>query len=126
MTRSELFKSIRPQVDVAESSGKEAFQNITLRPILKLQHPLTQELLYTNKRYQVLKNIEMKEHTFTAKIKSILQTDKSIRLTVIGIVVGMMTIEEYTTYLTDTREYNKRIISMQVKRYVDTKFPIEV
>jgi len=43
---------------------------------------------------------------------------------VIGTVVGLMTVEEYTIYNSSTKEYNRRIITMQAKRYADTMYEV--
>lgn len=122
MERSDQLLSIRPTVSVSDSTGIEAFQNQTLRPILKLQHPLTQEILNLHPRYGKLQSAAMEQESYEVKIELALKSDQSFRQLLIGVIVGQFTVEEYQEYATNYKEYNKRIVSMQVKRYVDTKF----
>lgn len=126
MSRSELLGQIRPSLDVEQSTGLEAFQNQTLRPILKFQHPMTQQMLHNHHRFGKVMKIEMTREQFHHKVKTLLTSDKVFRQTIIGVIVGQMTLEEYAIYESDTKELNKRMISMQVKRYVDTQYPSQV
>ncbi len=116
--------SFRPrlQFDSESSNNIESFQNNTLRPILKLQQPVTIGLLYSNKHF--LQNIKLIDqdnmsdlHEF---LKHFLSKDKNLRNKIIGMIIGMMTSDELKFYLDNESELNKRISSMQTKRYVDT------
>jgi hypothetical protein len=116
--------ALRPKLnlDSENSNTIESFQNNTLRPILKLQHELTLAVLYKSKHFsQHLKSINlMNPSDVNDFIKNFLSNDKNLRNKIIGMIVGMMTTEELDYYLNHESELNKRISSMQVKRYADT------
>ncbi len=123
MSRSEQILNLRPEVNVKSSQGIEAFQNVTLRPILKFQHPLTLAFLDKSSRYTKVLKAEMPKGIYHDKVLTILRSDQALRNMVIGAVIGMMTVDEYTTYQEFTKEYNRRIITMQAQRYADTAYP---
>ncbi len=116
--------SFRPrlQLDSESSNDIESFQNNTLRPILKLQQPVTIGLLYSNKHF--LQNIKLIDQNNMSDLheflKQFLSKDKNLRNKIIGIIIGMMTSDELKFYLDNESELNKRISSMQTKRYADT------
>ena len=114
---------IRPEIKKTKQfdsmSTEERFQNETLRPILKLQNPL---LIAVFQRY-----IEMRKGVFfglsaTKKLEYIEATlikDQKFNNTIKGMVVGHFTISEYNAYTTNASAFNKRIMTMVVKRIKD-------
>ena len=122
--RDQKIVSLRPELnlDSEKSNNIESFQNNTLRPLLKLQHELTIAVLYKSKHFsQNLKKVDQKKPTeLNDFIKKYLSNDKNLRNKIIGMIVGMMTTEELDFYLDHESETNKRISSMQAKRYADT------
>lgn len=122
--RDEQIIKIRPElnIDTDSSNPIESFQNKTLRPILKLQHPLTLRLLVSsshfNKKIQKvdLYNLDLLHKT----IKDHIQSDNKLRSKILGSIVAMMTQSELDFYFDNETEINKRIMSMQIKRYTDS------
>lgn len=55
------------------------------------------------------------QHKF---LTTFLTSNKILRNQLIGIVIGMMTESELQFYLTDQKACNKRIIQMQVTRFI--------
>lgn len=112
--------SIRPSLDpillAGELSPLEYFQNKTLRPILKLQHDLIIAMTnqYLAKKKNVFYDLEFlkKEQYLTEQLLG----DKQIRLELNGIIIGMMTPEEYAFYSTNSSELKKRIKAMMLQR----------
>jgi len=112
--------SIRPRLDpnllAGELSPIEYFQNKTLRPILKLQHDLIIAMTnqYLTKKKNVFYGLEFlkKEQYLTEQIIG----DKQIRLELYGIIIGMMTTEEYAFYSTNISELKKRTRAMMLQR----------
>lgn len=118
-------QKIRPELpgisDVSKKSSTEAFQNTVLRPIIKMQHDIVVihfknasrvknakiEALNTDERNALIQGLFSHDHRFKAEIK--------------GMVLGAMTLDEYTIYLEDASEYNKRIFKMIAQR-VDSVF----
>ena len=110
---------LRPTLDIPiseESTEVENFQNQTLRPILKLQNDLYATLFegYATRQksdYETLSGA--KKRTF---IEQSLQKDMVLKNTFIGITIGLFTIEEIAVYATQSKDYNRRIITMLIER----------
>jgi len=120
--RSEKVKSLRPELNLPCTSDDSllSFQNAVLRPILKLQDDITLLLLdisvdYNKHRHKVTSDTK---EEYAAYLKDLLHRDKSLRNQVIGAILGMMTREEMDIYKDNKREINKRIVQMQIDRYV--------
>jgi len=127
--RDELILGIRPKLDlnVSDSNELEAFQNITLRPILKLQNALTSQLLDNSGHFQ--KMIE-KTNTTDSKaygeaVRNYVSSNIVFKSKVLGIIVGLMIVSEFDFYSKNTSEVNKRIMNMQIQRYIDNRFQAE-
>lgn len=123
--RDSKIKDLRPEIegiDDTSSLPRESFQNRTLRPILKLQHPLTSALLDTNAHFakHIPHPSSLTLDQYTKEVTKFISTNKEIRTQILGVIIGMMTLEEYREYAEHKSEYNKRIISMQLKRYLDS------
>lgn len=94
----------------------EIFQNQALRPILKLQNDLYLSL-FTN--YALRQKVDFttlsafKKQTF---IEQSLQKDAVLKNTFIGMTIGMFTLEELEVYQSDSKAFNKRIITMLIER----------
>jgi hypothetical protein len=98
------------------TSATETFQNQTLRPVLKLQNEI---YLMFFKDYALRKISDFDTLKKEQKINFInqsLQKDNALRNRLIGITIGMLTPEEMEIYLSDTKSFNKRIISMLTER----------
>jgi hypothetical protein len=103
-----------PVFDV--TSATETFQNQTLRPVLKLQNEI---YLMFFKDYALRKTSDfdiLKKEQKINFIDQSLQKDNALRNTMIGMTIGMLTPEEMQIYFSDTKEFNKRIISMLTER----------
>lgn len=99
-----------------EITEVEHFQNQTLRPILKLQNDLYADLFesYATRQksdYETLSH--GKKRTF---IEQSLQKDLVLKNTFIGITIGLFTMEELVVYITQSKDYNRRIITMLIER----------
>jgi hypothetical protein len=105
------------QIPVLETStSEEAFQNRTLRPILKLQNELYLSL-FTN--YAIRQNADFNSFIYGEKsnfIEQSLQKNNVLRSIFIGITIGMFTLQELEVYNFDSKFFNKRIITMLTER----------
>jgi hypothetical protein len=99
-----------------DSSAEEAFQNMVLRPILKLQN----ELFIISFSNYILKykgdfyNLTLEKRL--AVIENAIQKDVKYRNTLKGIVIGLFTAEEYAIYSTNSSNLNKRMMTMLIER----------
>ena len=117
MEREVTILQLRPHIETikndVETSVNESFQNKTLRPILKLQHNVLAEV-FNSLTDQSQTNILPSEKR--SRIKNILSHDNIIRNILIGIVLGMMTIEELTFFFEHQKECRQRLVNMVVER----------
>lgn len=117
--RDENLLKCRPQVKTNNSVlplQEEAFQNHTLRPILKFQNEIILELfrdyaLKYAKNFSQL-NTEKKEKF----IEQSMQKDAKLRSLFKGIVLGHLTSAEFESYTRMSSEINKRIYSLILER----------
>ncbi len=128
MTRDQQLPGIRPalSLDTAQSTPEEAFQNQTLRPILKMQHPLLAGLFkaYIHKRKDAY--FLLSRSGRLAWIAHSVRTDLRFRNLLVGTVIGHFTEKELEDYLAHEPENMRRIVSLLVQRLQSVAFLREV
>ena len=110
------FRGPRLGQNTSQSSEEEVFQNVTLRPILKLQNDLI-VLVFQNYVNQI--KLPFKDFTVEKKMSSIatiISKDIQLQNTLKGIVIGLFTTEEYHYYSKTNFNSNKRIKAMLIER----------
>ena len=124
MNRDEKIKSIRPTLTLADTDKKplELFQNETLRPILKLQHELTLSLLRNHKNYKPDHLSIATRQQYEIFLIKYIQTNLDLKNQLLGAIIGLFTTIEIAFYKAHRKELNKRMIQMQLKRFVDTVY----
>jgi hypothetical protein len=110
---------LRPIIETKElenSTREERFQTQTLRPVLKLQNELLLRLFKNH-------IIESKNSFYSLNpekkalfIENSLQKNLALKNKVLGLTLGMFTIEELEEYSSQTSLYNKRINTLIVER----------
>ena len=117
--RNKLLLGLRPDIVIdteRKSMDEELFQNNTLRPILKFQNELI--LAYFKEKTCSLKfPREQKEKLLF--VENTIRKDAVLRNQLIGIIIGLFTTEEFTFYLIQTTQINKRISQLLIKRIQD-------
>ena len=114
--------SLRPNIEGIVISGNmsedEKFQNITIRPILKLQNDLFIEVFrnYIKKRKNAFYQLTLSKQI--EYIKNSIQKDIKFRNFLKGIVIGQFTVEEYLIYIQNSSALNKRIMNMVSERLI--------
>lgn len=105
-------------IEIPEDQHKavELFQNMVLRPILKMQHPVISAVAMNsvqnlNKNWPI-----MDRKKKDAAIRSVLQKNPKVKNTLIGCVIGQLSKEEVKIYLNDTKGFDKRISQMILER----------
>lgn len=117
-----VVKSILPIViydKSLDSNEIESFQNSVIRPILKFQNQLLNELVLErvknlNARFRLLSNEEQQ-----AFILSNVKKDIALRNQLIGIVLAFFNQDEFKVYSLYNKELSKRIVEMIVQRVLD-------
>lgn len=116
--RDEALLQMRPDLglDTSQSMAMERFQHETLRPLLKLQHPLLvrqfEAFLVETKQDLTTQSAGQRESYIAHACK----VHKRLRATFFGLVTGVMTEEEYQFYLANRGECNKRLTQMLIQR----------
>lgn len=112
--------NIRPRIknidSVVYKNPGEEFQNLTLRPILKLQHDLI--VVYV-KAYLLKNKIELTGYDDVKKrsvLSNIFKRDTQLKTELKGMIIGQFTAEEYLVYEGMSSDMNKRILAMLKER----------
>ena len=116
--RSEELLALRPLLflDGGNEKPLEKFQNQVLRPILKYQHELWVLELKQNQFFLQIKEKRWNGAEFSRAILSGISRSPDLKNRYFGMVTGLMTSDEYSFYLANRTELNKRILSMVIDR----------
>jgi hypothetical protein len=110
---------LRPIIKTKEfekSTDEEKFQTLTLRPILKLQNDLLLGLFKNHITESKIMYYSLSPENKILFIENSLQKNIVLKNKLIGVTLGMLTIEELAVYSADTNLYNKRIMSLLIER----------
>lgn len=118
-TRDENLLNLRGEIlgNVNEqSSSEEAFQNKTIRPILKLQNDLFVQVFinYAIKQKNVF--FALSPEKKLAYIENVIQKDIKFRNSLKGMIIGLFTLDEYTEYIKNSSNLNKRMMNLLIER----------
>ena len=120
MDRTQKLQSIRPLIPsariVPNMSDDERFQNLTLRPILKLQNDL---FLASFQNYiKKMKNTfyELKLEKRLDYVTKAIQKDIKFRNSLKGMIIGQFTVDEYEIYIQNSSALNKRMMNIVKER----------
>ncbi|WP_065814302.1 hypothetical protein [Fibrella aestuarina] len=121
--RDEGLLALRPEVatEPTTSNPAEAFQNGTLRPILKLQNELVLGLFrdYLTKRKQLGlegRFARLPRPEQEAYIDHSVRTDQKFKNLLVGVVIGQFTTGEWTAFRIDEAELTRRTVQLIVQR----------
>lgn len=118
-TRNQFIREFRGEMlgtINSQSSADEFFQNETLRPILKLQNDLFIEVF---RNYITKSKTDFYHFSMEKKLQFIensIQRDIKFRNSLKGIVIGLFTVEEYSRYIQNSSDLNKRMMSLLIER----------
>ena len=109
-----------PSIKITDiMSRAEDFQNTVLRPIIKMKNDL---LLAYFINYIAVKKVKWKDLSAAKKVdylESVFRNDQSFRCELRGLVIGNFTLKEYTQYIDNQSDINKRMINIIRKRITD-------
>jgi hypothetical protein len=116
--RDAQLLSIRPKLDLetANSTNFERFQNETLRPILKFQHPILVEIARKGMEKHVKSHQNLTKTERDIFIEKMIQADNRLRRLLAGAIIGQFTIAEYAIFSENEPEMLRRLMSMLVQR----------
>ena len=119
-TRNQDLLNIRPIIQSAKinnhTSSDERFQNLTLRPIIKMQHDLFIEVFrnYIAKHKNVFYELSLEKRQ--AYIENAIHKDMKFRNSLKGMIIGQFTTEEYKLYILNSSSINKRMMNIVKER----------
>ena len=122
------MEKVRPKLPVALTEGElkeeELFQNMVLRPVIKMQHDLLimrvkSHLNSKRVRFNVMDNKKRTEAIIQA-----FQNDHNLKKEIQGMIIGQLTVLEFQQYLKIERSLNKRIVQMVRNRMIDSLFEL--
>ena len=118
------MEKVRPKLPDAITEGElkeeELFQNMVLRPVVKMQHDLLIMRLKSHFRSKrVLFNV-MDNKKRTEAIIQAFQNDHYLKKEIQGMITGQLSLIEYQQYQKSERSLNKRIIQMVRNRMIDS------
>lgn len=115
------YRPVITKLTVDENtSAEQAFQNLTLRPVIKMQHRL---LLAFFKNYMDLKKVRFNDLMPEKRVDFIQQsfrTDVLFKTKLIGIIIGQFTTDEFERYSLLKNELNKRMLGIIKERLINS------
>ena len=121
-TRQIDLTNMRPEILSAKihenMSADERFQNIVLRPIIKLQNDLLIEVF---KNYIAKHKMVYYGYSFGKRllfIENAVTKDIKFRNALKGMIIGLFTIEEYKLYIQNSSALNKRMMQLVKERLI--------
>ena len=122
--RDSLLNKMRPPVEtkflkVKSSSFEQSFENLILRPIIKVQTSLLVEAFkkYVDAHKGVFYQLRAEKKSIY--IENSIKKDQKFRNFLKGTIIGMFTLEEYELYKKNSSSLNKRMMNLVYKRLSD-------
>ncbi len=121
--RTQRLLELRPIISSAlvydTTSFDERFQNLTIRPIVKLQNDLLIVVFrnYVSKHKNVFYDLSLQKKL--NYIENAVQKDMKFRNSLKGIIIGQFTVEEYELYMVNSSALNKRMMNIVKERLID-------
>ncbi len=102
--------------ELENSTPEERFQTLSLRPILKLQNELLLGLFrnHISESKNTFYSLSLENKVLF--IENSLQKNIVLKNKLLGVALGMFTMEEFAVYSDKASLYNKRIMSLVVER----------
>ena len=118
--RNKNLLNIRPDILTTtinkSMSNDERFQNVTLRPIIKLQHDLFIEVFknYIAKHKNLFYELSLENQL--NYVENAIHKDMKFRNSVKGMIIGQFTTDEYLLYIQNSSALNKRMMNIVKER----------
>ncbi len=121
--RDQQLLAVRPviaSIKITDNmSGGERFQNITLRPVIKLQNNLLIEVFRNYIRKHKNAFYELNVEQGLKYIENAINKDIKFRNSLKGMIIGQFTIQEYMLYIENSSALNKRMMAIVKQRLQD-------
>ena len=118
--RTFLLLAIRPNLNSLDKDLNtkeiETFQNDVLLPILKFQNDLLLQIFIDYVKQYKGVFFKLSNHEKMSYIQEALSANQRLRSLILGTIVGLFTLEDYSYYRLNLSELNKRIVALVIKR----------
>ena len=122
MREEEKLLVLRPDISAkkGDQTLSEAFQNTTIRPILKYQHSILVLCFSSNVHIQYIVSANFSTLKKQNQLKLFVSKQLAFRAQLLGMVTGLFTDAEFEFYLSEKVNLDKRISSMILERFLST------
>lgn len=118
--RTFLLLAIRPNLNSLDKDLNtkeiETFQNDVLRPILKFQNDLLLQIFIDYVKQYKGVFFKLSNHDKMSYIQEALSANQRLRSLILGTIIGLFSLEDYSYYRLNFTALNKRIITMIIRR----------
>lgn len=124
MDREEL-KEMRPLISsvlTENSKPIEVFQNEVLRPVIKMQHEIILAYIRSIEQFKVVISKKGSRLDFHSRVHTFISKQQDIKNHLTGMILGMLTEQEFSFYREHQNDINKRINQMISQRISDTLY----
>lgn len=124
MEREELIQ-LRPLISNAlteNSKPLEVFQNEVLRPVIKMQHEIILAHICSIEQFKVILSKKGARTDFQSRVHGFISKQQDIKNQLTGMILGMLTEQEFAFYREHQNDLNKRISQMISQRISDTLY----
>ncbi|MFN0176780.1 MAG: glyoxalase [Saprospiraceae bacterium] len=124
MRDEQKLLQLRPelQLPTLPSGVEEQFQNQTLRPILKMQHPLLARLMLTQIQRYKGTFFQLSKPNRLEWIANTIRDDARLRHLLAGTIIGHFTMDELKIFEANEAQYMRRLMQMMVQRLQSVDF----
>lgn len=120
-THTDQLLALRPEIPTLEAlSPDEAFQNQTLRPILKFQHDMILQVFGQHLIKRKVDIRKMEPNDRFNYVEKAFQKDIALRNQLQGIIIGLFTEAEFSQYTQAEKELSKRLLNLLTQRIQST------
>jgi hypothetical protein len=100
-------------------SVEEAFQNETIRPIVKTQSALLKRFVISQLEFMKVNFEQLNELKKKQSLAALILKNQQFKREIIGIIIGQFSLDEFEIYLTMRKEINRRITQIIHNRMID-------
>ena len=122
------MEKVRPKLPDTLTEGElkeeELFQNMVLRPVIKMQHDLLIMRLKSHLNSKRVRFNVMDNEKRTEAIIKTFQSDHNLKKEIQGMIIGQLSLAEFQLYLKSEGSFNKRIIQIVRNRMIDSLFEL--
>jgi len=124
MRDEQKLLQLRPELQLPSlpSGVEEQFQNQTLRPILKMQHPLLARLMLAQIQRYKGTFFQLSKPNRLEWIANTMRDDARLRHLLAGTIVGHFTMDEWSVFEANEAECMRRLMQLMVQRLQSVDF----